>query len=674
MDTSKDSGWNAFVGLSRDRLLKRLETLAFNRISVEGYKGMAAYTSFKLRPLVLLTGQNSSGKSSLLEVLQLLGSNDNLDGLSLGDAAAKLGSFSRAISRGSEEKSFLVSFDKFNQMLRKEVSVSCLYEVDEENSQRCRLVKLTVETVDDLLFEIDITNTERLKGFINYPRFWKSFGEAYKECQGAREDTSGAHYEDDDGRPVSLNYLYYQSFFKDKEEDFTIEDFGNFPVFYLEKPLLGQEGDLISRFPIAENGIDVPAFCSLERNVFDNFFIDTYYEDLKPLLSVLDEVLFNPFRYLILDEGDSMEGIENENPYIHLLKSGRCSHRFRLAELTHNPSYLAYKGMATADLKVLFDGIEIESENRYVFSSVVRSDTISQEGVKILKEARKEQATRDAFIQFIRAVAKDAVSNALPPHVFVPAVRNNAQLVMMNFGDAFQYNNFLQQAAAQYLNLSSIKKEFVGVHLITLVRMFGFGTDARVFSDEFGALHINIKKGNAEYGISEEGYGINQLFSLILGICVRALRDADDSILHEIMFTGEIDAFFGELIVCVEEPEANLHPNYQSLLADMFIYLSREFGVQFVLETHSEYLIRRLRYLTALWYSNPNAPDAVPKEFWTAFYFNRPDQASRDVPRVFEINVVDEEGNLNRSFGPGFLDIATQSELDYLDLFKPSGN
>lgn len=53
--------------------------------------------------------------------------------------------------------------------------------------------------------------------------------------------------------------------------------------------------------------------------------------------------------------------------------------------------------------------------------------------------------------------------------------------------------------------------------------------------------------------------------------------------------------------VVIEEPEQNLHPKMQSLLADLLqsIATSNEYKVNFIIETHSEYLIRKSQVLVA---------------------------------------------------------------------------
>lgn len=51
--------------------------------------------------------------------------------------------------------------------------------------------------------------------------------------------------------------------------------------------------------------------------------------------------------------------------------------------------------------------------------------------------------------------------------------------------------------------------------------------------------------------------------------------------------------------VLLEEPEIHLHPLAQSVLAEMFVEVSRKRFVQFIVETHSEHLFRRMQTLIA---------------------------------------------------------------------------
>lgn len=52
-------------------------------------------------------------------------------------------------------------------------------------------------------------------------------------------------------------------------------------------------------------------------------------------------------------------------------------------------------------------------------------------------------------------------------------------------------------------------------------------------------------------------------------------------------------------IVIVEEPESHLHPLAQSVLAELFVTVARERGIQVIAETHSEHMFRRIQTLIA---------------------------------------------------------------------------
>ncbi len=58
--------------------------------------------------------------------------------------------------------------------------------------------------------------------------------------------------------------------------------------------------------------------------------------------------------------------------------------------------------------------------------------------------------------------------------------------------------------------------------------------------------------------------------------------------------------------IMLEEPEIHLHPLAQSVLAELFVEISKERGVQFIVETHSEHLFRRMQTLTAKQQITPN--------------------------------------------------------------------
>ncbi|RYZ86991.1 MAG: DUF3696 domain-containing protein, partial [Proteobacteria bacterium] len=80
-----------------------------------------------------------------------------------------------------------------------------------------------------------------------------------------------------------------------------------------------------------------------------------------------------------------------------------------------------------------------------------------------------------------------------------------------------------------------------------------------------------LKVGDLGVSLPDVGFGVSQVLPIIVE-CLRATR--------------------GDLVI-LEQPEIHLHPRVQAALADFFIARAND-GVNFVIESHSEYMIKRL--------------------------------------------------------------------------------
>lgn len=80
--------------------------------------------------------------------------------------------------------------------------------------------------------------------------------------------------------------------------------------------------------------------------------------------------------------------------------------------------------------------------------------------------------------------------------------------------------------------------------------------------------------------------------------------------------------------IVLEEPEIHLHPLAQSVLAELFVEVSAERNVQFIVETHSEHLFRRMQTLMA---------KQQIKRDQVAMYFIEPGDAGASV-RTLELD------------------------------------
>ena len=124
-----------------------------------------------------------------------------------------------------------------------------------------------------------------------------------------------------------------------------------------------------------------------------------------------------------------------------------------------------------------------------------------------------------------------------------------------------------------------------------------------------------------------------------------------------------------QLTILLEEPEQNLHPAVQSKLADLVNEVNRNFGVRFIIETHSEYLIRRSQVIVA----ENNYKDLFELKVFNpfrVFYLPLRDANTTEVNSDSndEDNIRYEmgytlSGRFTRKFGEGFFDEAGKSNL-----------
>lgn len=119
-------------------------------------------------------------------------------------------------------------------------------------------------------------------------------------------------------------------------------------------------------------------------------------------------------------------------------------------------------------------------------------------------------------------------------------------------------------------------------------------------------------------------------------------------------------------LVVIEEPESNLHPAMQSKLADMFVDANKKFKVQIIAETHSEYLIRRMQYLVANEHLNSKKDEiSISNDKVNIYYINS--EIGDEGRKAYEIKIT-KYGQLTESFGKGFFDETTNLQFELYKL------
>lgn len=224
-------------------------------------------------------------------------------------------------------------------------------------------------------------------------------------------------------------------------------------------------------------------------------------------------------------------------------------------------------------------------------------------------------------------------------------------------------NNALAQAVHEYKQLGIDKA--VGSEANIFVKKwmgkdnFDIGENMVINMHAGEAYEVKINKNGKEIPLADKGMGSIQSMLLILRLaCVIHKKDMKETTDLLFSVSKEMHRLFDILnpdVVIIEEPELNLHPAFQSKLAEMFYEVNIKYGIQLIVETHSEYLIRKSQVIVAE-YELEVSPNTNP---FTIYYF-----PEEEAP--YRINY-DKDGSITPNFGNGFYD---ESSLRALELMR----
>ena len=229
---------------------------------------------------------------------------------------------------------------------------------------------------------------------------------------------------------------------------------------------------------------------------------------------------------------------------------------------------------------------------------------------------------------------------------FIPAVRTK----MERFFRIGNGDSYLQEVL-YLLHQTKLNKEaqnFIDSYL----QKFGIADSIELnLSEDSSGTKIYLMKEDKRQELADVGYGVAQVLPIILKLGYLISINTPEE------YYVETPDWYGSTII-IEEPETNLHPALQSKLADMFVDCYKKYNIQFIIETHSEYLIRKLQYLTA-------KKEFVAKDS-VIYYFNDPNIPAGE-KQVKKIEIL-EDGSLSDDFGSGFFDEADNLAINLFNL------
>lgn len=161
--------------------------------------------------------------------------------------------------------------------------------------------------------------------------------------------------------------------------------------------------------------------------------------------------------------------------------------------------------------------------------------------------------------------------------------------------------------------------------LFDAIRVKRFGKEAS------SPFQVNVDLGGSELLVSNVGYGVSQVLPIVLESRRRS----------------------GAEYIAIQQPEVHLHPKAQASLGE-FIYDSKELtGNNFVIETHSDYLIDRFRLCT-------NKRDCLNSQ---VLFFSRTESGNK----VYNINI-NPDGSYPADQPSQFREFFLNEELELMRL------
>jgi predicted ATP-dependent endonuclease of OLD family len=209
-------------------------------------------------------------------------------------------------------------------------------------------------------------------------------------------------------------------------------------------------------------------------------------------------------------------------------------------------------------------------------------------------------------------------------------------------------NNALAQSIHEFFQLDIKKGSATFLWVEKWMREFEVGDTFEIELHAGEAYEVNIFSHDTKIPLADKGMGSIQAMLLILRLATAIYK-------YELKKkANEANGILTTVYIIIEEPELNLHPRLQNRLTDLFLEAKENYKLNFIIETHSEYIIRRSQVLV-----KENEYEIAPNENpFYVYYFPKD-----DVPYRMEY---EENGRFNRNFGEGFFEVATNSTMTLL--------
>ena len=529
---------------------------------LNNFKSIESREELEFRPLTIFTGANSSGKSTVLQsvlmISQTLQSPIMSRSIVLNGGIKKFGSYGDIVFRRQWKKDLTVGFD-----------------IENSQNRNRRDIMPWDENVDSLscLFMVGAKSEDDLQPYLKKMQLTsKGVGEKEASVTITRIDSPSEKVK------RIVESMQKQPDSEDLNYSVNVKNLENFSRIRLHNnPFANTIGVSLQHF--------LPEYLLCSYNIYDvisESLFDRYYVGLPRIYYLQDEATNN-----MLSEALETQCLEVANS----LKEKADSHKRLKNKKKFDAAYDEF-----INNKQFFSFIELYS---YCEISAADKAPLAEK----IKEAMKTLAPKyavDRFhahiipgVDFLRAFFSEHIWYLGPlreePKALYPLESDIAMDEVGYKGEntaaVYDYNKsktveFVSPACFEDLKDLNFKSEKCSLEVAIGRWLEYLGVANDIVTNDKGKIGHELKIStdimDLKQDLTHVGVGVSQ----VLPILVMSLL-----------------AKKGDVII-LEQPELHLHPKVQTRLADFFVTMNA-IGKQCIVETHSEYLINRLRLLVA---------------------------------------------------------------------------
>ena len=647
-------------------------------LGLQNFRTFQKKVNLEFAPITLITGTNNAGKSSVFKAIQFLVDNfkDGIVSETLDFKAVKheLGNLERIFNRVTMED---FKNAEIPNSQSKYSRLSDFRKKDKDYSSELPIFKENEDLV--FTFPIKLGNSREASATLEIRYELKRF----IPKDGTKEDLKISHYIKNIAILKNEEYLHWSNIIGFRE--------------YHDEPGEWEMSTSIDLKKVIQLIVETP-FSEIKEGVVPNEKTEDYFTlDLFSRIKKYNGVFFDfPFAK---DKKDGYEGfteklIKGESLFSDYseLKEDK---KLKLSSIEKKITTDLLQGRNNDQYKILecfktnhITGIMGGMERDIVFAELKEKESEEKQESSEEKNLRsffrkplQTTANSELFTSLLSAIEKDFSDtvqkkiDSLNKVYFLPTTRgrnrewfideqNSEDIQIVRDFSAIYLKNHPQ--IEKFVNFWIGKGEINEFDNNGNYKQKGFkiGRELFVFRDETIGLTkvflVNFDETTTP--LVDLGYGVSQLLPIIMKIAIIAHH-------HQTIYEDDFGdyqtttLYFSPSTLLIEEPEANLHPSLQSKMADLFIDAASRFNIQFLLETHSEYLIYKFQEYIGEKVLSPNDVNM--------YYFNHPDDVNQGLKDNYVSYVkISEDGSIDydKYFGKGFFDEQTNLKLSLFNI------